>query len=188
MTISADDARAALRTIHESADQSQAFRGYRRGAPHFFVWGAIWVVCYGACGFDPNLGFIWFPATVLGMAASAVIGRRTKMTGGELREPAQFGRAMWATFLAFGLFITATYAILRPHDLNQFNAFPALVTGMAYTLAGLWMRRYRLLFVGIMLAAATMIGFFYLGPWLAYWLAAVGGGALILTGFWMRQA
>jgi len=188
MTISASEAREALRAINESADRSQAFRGYRLGAPFFFLWGAIWVICYGATGIDPHFGVIWLPAIVIGMAISAVIGRRIRLTAGMQREPGHVGRTMWATFLAFGLFVTATYAIMRPHESSQLNAFPALVTGMAYTLAGLWTRRFRFVAVGAVIAAATIIGFFYLTPWLPFWLAAIGGGGLILTGFWMRTA
>ena len=33
----------------------------------------------------------------------------------------------------------------------------------------------------------SLIGFFFLQPWLAYWLAGVGGGGLVL-GVWLRRA
>jgi hypothetical protein len=185
MTISAAEAREALREIDESADRSRTFKGYRLAAPYFFIWGAIWVVCYGASGIDPRAGLLWLPATLLGTGLSIYVTRRNRA---QQMMPASYGRMTGASFLALGLLLAATYAILPPHSVNQMNAFPALIAGLIYSLAGIWTRRSRLLVVGAVIAATTMIGFFYLGPWLAFWLAAIGGGSLILTGFWMRQA
>ena len=33
----------------------------------------------------------------------------------------------------------------------------------------------------------TMAGFVYAKPWLPFWIAAAGGGGLILGGLWMRR-
>ncbi len=52
----------------------------------------------------------------------------------------------------------------------------------------IWSNRPRLIWLGAAVAAATMGGYFFLAPWFAFWMAAVGGGGLILTGFWMRTA
>ena len=185
MTISTTEAREALRDIDASADLARAFQGYRIAAPYFFIWGVIWIVGYGATGLSPSNYVVWPPLTVVGMALSVYVGWRNRAQKG---RDARFGMRMWATFLAFALFVAGTYAILQPHIPNQFSAYPALVTGMAYALAGLWSNRLRLTVVGAAIAAAAMIGFFYLGDYLAFWLAAFGGGGLILTGFWLRSA
>jgi hypothetical protein len=186
MSISPLEAADALREIKASAARSREFKGYRLAAPYFFVWGAVWILGYGATGIAPRYGVAWLPLTIAGIAASAYIGWRNRKQD----EPGapRIGRAWGASFIAFALFITATYAILPPHDVNQMNAFPALVTAMSYALAGLWTNRVRLTWLGAAIAAATMGGFFFLTPWFAFWMAAVGGGGLILTGFWMRKA
>ena len=185
MNITPTEAADALRDIAASADRSREFKGYRLAAPYFFLWGAIWILGYGATGLSAQAGILWLPLTVGGMGASAYIGWRNRTRSA---MSAAYGRRMWGSFVAFTLFITATYAILGPHTLNQMNAFPALVTGMAYTLAGLWSGRTRLLMLGALIAAATMAGYFFLAPWFSFWMAVVGGGGLILTGFWMRRA
>jgi hypothetical protein len=186
MNISPTEAADALRDIQASADQAREFKGYRLAAPHFFLWGTIWIIGYGASGLSPVAGRLWLPLTVIGIVASAFIGWRNR--GQKAPGSAGYGRRMWLTSIAFALFITATYAILPPHTANQMNAFPALLTGMAYALAGVWSGRRRLVMLGAVVAAATMVGYFFLAPWFAFWMAAVGGGGLILTGFWMRKA
>ena len=185
MNISATEAREALREIDASAERSREFKGYRLAAPYFFTWGVIWILGYGATGLDSRYGLAWAPLTVLGILISASFGRRDRVQDG---HGARYGKRLWASAIAFALFITATYAVLPPHELNQMNAFPALVTAMGYALAGLWTHRLRLTWLGAAIAAATMGGYFFLAPWFSFWMAAVGGGGLILTGFWMRKA
>lgn len=185
MNISPTEAADALRDIAASADRSREFKGYRLAAPYFFLWGAIWIIGYGVSGISPELSHLWAPLSIAGMALSAFIGWRNR---GQSGLDAPYGRRMWLSFIAFALFITFTYAILQPRTVNQMNAFPALVTGMAYALAGVWSGRNRLLILGGFVAAATMLGYFYLAAYFALWMAAVGGGGLILTGFWMRKA
>lgn len=184
MNITPTEAADALRDIDATAQRSREFKGYRIAAPYFFLWGAIWIVGYGATGISPGYGVVWLPLTVIGMAASAFVGWRNRKQGSAGKA---YGQRMWLSFVAVAVFITATYAILAPHDMNQTNAFPALVTGMAYAIAGIWSSR-RYLWLGAAIVAATMLGFIYLAPWFSFWMAAVGGGGLILTGFWMRQA
>jgi hypothetical protein len=186
MNISPTEAADALRDIAASADRSREFKGYRMAAPYFFVWGAVWIVGYGASGISPGVApGLWPVLSVAGMAASAYIGWRNRRQDGMGKV---YGKRMWQSFIAFAFFVTATYSILPPHSLNQMSAFPALVTGMAYALAGVWSGRTRLVMLGAVVAAATMGGYFFLAPWFAFWMAAVGGGGLILTGFWMRKA
>lgn len=189
MNITPTEAADALRDIDATAQRSREFKGYRIAAPYFFLWGAIWIVGYGASGISPGAGRLWLPLSIFGMAASAYIGWRSRGQEGRTQAGAgkAYGQRMWMTFIAFAVFITATYAILPPHESNQMNAFPALVTGMAYTIAGIWASR-RYLWLGAAIIAATMLGFLYLAPWFAFWMAAIGGGGLILTGFWMRNA
>ena len=40
---------------------------------------------------------------------------------------------------------------------------------------------------GAILAIATAVGFFIAGDLFGLWMAAAGGGVLLLTGFWLRR-
>jgi hypothetical protein len=47
----------------------------------------------------------------------------------------------------------------------------------------------RLVVTGVGVMAATMVGYFALPHiYFAFWMALVGGGALILTGYWLQKA
>ena len=67
------------------------------------------------------------------------------------------------------------------------ETIPGLVAGVIYTLIGVW-RMTRYVWIGVSLFAATLVGFFWFPMWLAFWMAAAGGGALILGGLWLRRA
>jgi hypothetical protein len=64
-------------------------------------------------------------------------------------------------------------------------AFPlsASRTGSSGGLLGL----PRYLAIGAIMFLVTMIGFVYAKPYLPFWIAAAGGGGLILGGLWMRR-
>jgi hypothetical protein len=40
---------------------------------------------------------------------------------------------------------------------------------------------------GVVVVALTLVGFYFISP-IFFWFAAVGGGAMILTGLWFRTA
>jgi hypothetical protein len=94
-------------------------------------------------------------------------------------------------FLAVGAaifgFVAATYYVMAPSSGPQFGAFPALVMALAYLLVGLW-RGPRWIVVGLVVGASTVVGYGLLREYFMLWMAAVGGGSLLLTGFWMRAA
>jgi hypothetical protein len=187
MNISPTEAADALREIAASADRAREFKGYRLAAPYFFLWGSIWILGYGASGVAPSLGIFWLPLSVLGMILSGVISYRQRTRPGSRAPHGPNGRRAGLSSVAFVVFMAATYAILPPHTTNQMNAFPALMVGMTYMLGGIWMYQ-RYLWLGLAIIASTLLGYFFLAPYFAFWMAIIGGGGLILTGFWMRKA
>jgi hypothetical protein len=56
-----------------------------------------------------------------------------------------------------------------------------------YCLIGIWVRGARMLMAGMTLAALTLFGFFFLKQYFALWMAVVGGGGLVLGGFWLKS-
>ncbi len=181
MPLSPEQATHALRDIETAESRSRELRGYQEASPHFILWGVIWVIGYGATGLWPEAAkWLWPALTACGAVAGVIIGRRRG-------QNSVVGRRIGLSILAAVIFMFATFAVLQPHGLNPSNAFPALLTALGYALAGIWARpRYLWLAAGV--ATATLFGFFYLAPWFSFWMAAVGGGGLILGGLWMRKA
>ena len=82
-------------------------------------------------------------------------------------------------------FLLATFLVMRPANPMVSGAFVPLIVATVYAIFGIW-KGLRFLFAGIAVAALTLIGFFLLPQWFLIWMAAVGGGSLILVGLWLR--
>jgi hypothetical protein len=129
-----------------------------------------------------GIGWIVLPA--LGCTGSAVIGSMDR------RECApRSGRRRFlipALFLTFFGFIAASSAIMQPHDAKQIGAFVPLVVAVCYIVLGLGVGR-RIALAGLALAVLTLTGYFAFPGIFELWMAVVGGGTMILSGFWLRR-
>jgi hypothetical protein len=188
MTLSPAQAAENLKDIAQMERRSAQALGYSRFSPYLFLWGAIWAAGYlGSAALAPKIsGLLWLGLDLAGLAGSAVIGYRQHKGQPFDSEGRRIGRRLFASFFIIVLFVLATFAVMWPvYPLRQ-AAFWALVVGLFYAIMGLW-RGTRLLVTGLALMALTLGGFFLLREYFLYWMAATGGGALILAGFWFRQ-
>ncbi|HMK80117.1 MAG TPA: hypothetical protein VK438_10730 [Xanthobacteraceae bacterium] len=178
MTLSPQDATAALRDIDAAQARSATLRGYRRAAPQFLIWGVIWAAGYGLSdGFPHHANAIWAVLVPIGVAAGLFAGRGT--------EPS-FAWRYGAITLAMLAFFAATFFVMAPVTGRQVSAFIPLFVALLYVLAGIF-RGPRYVVAGLVVAAATLTGFVFIAGHFLLWMAVVGGGALILAGFWMRK-
>jgi hypothetical protein len=177
------EAADALRDIEYAQRHSASAFRYQKASPHLFLWGVIWVIGYASTYFRPKIWLVWIPLLTIGMIASFWI---------ELRASRERSRsaAAWryvGTAVALFLFITALFAILPPRSSAQGGAVIPLLMALCYALLGLWAQATRTALLGLALGALTVGGFFWLPQYFSLWMAAVGGGALILGGFWLRR-
>jgi hypothetical protein len=182
MGLSPQDALAALNDVEAADARARASQANRAGAPYLMLWGAVWVVGYVLSGLLPphNIGWMWLGVSLAGLAATLLLPRR-QSSGRAFR-----GQTIAITTMAIWAFIAATYWVMQPTQGAQYLVYPALMVGLVYTLMGS-IRRTRIMWVGMAVFALTVIGYAFLKPVLTFWLAAVGGGGLILGGVWMRQ-
>ena len=182
MSLSSHEAAASLSQVEEARRKSSQLYFYHRSSPHLIMWGIIWIIGYGGTGLFPHhSNLLWAVLVLIGTSGGVILGRCHKPDGVTTGPYAWRMAALWAIIL---FFVFATYAILHPHDGRQLAAYPALITGCAYMTIGLW-RGLRYVISGMAVVALTLIGFFYIEP-IFFWFAAVGGGAMILTGLWFR--
>jgi len=184
MSLSSREAAQSLSQAESASRRSAELYVYHRSSPHLIMWGIIWVFGYGGTGLTPeNANLIWGILTAIGLAGGIVIGRCTP------KDTVKGSFRAWrlaALFAIIIFFVSATYTVMEPHLAKQFCAFPALITGTAYAAVGLWAGT-RYVVAGIAVLALTLFGFFYLTPHLYFfWMALVGGGAMILAGLWFR--
>lgn len=179
MSIAHEDASATLRLIDAATTRSATLRGYQSAAPHLILWGGVYAAAYGAAYFRPDLSsLVWFAFVPAGVMGDVLISRRD-------RSNVNWGLFAGLFFTLFA-FISATAAIMRPHDSNQMAAFIPLIVAAAYVVLGIAFGR-RLAFIGTALGVLTLVGFFALPSIFMLWMAAVGGGALMIGGLWLRR-
>jgi hypothetical protein len=184
MGISKTEAASALTDIESTAGRSRLLKGYQIAGPILMVWGVVWAVGYTAMGLlaPERWGLIWLVLDVVGIVSTLLLARRGKGAG-----QAKSGWKIMAGVLAVMAFYAATYALFQPTSTDVALAYPGVVTGLIYAGVGIaFAPRY--LWIGAAVFAASLVGYFLFQPWLAYWMAAVGGGGLIVAGLWLRRA
>lgn len=182
MSIQPEEAANTLHDIEDAGRQSARAYRYQKASPHFFLWGGVWVVGYAATygGLRPVM--VWPVLVILGIAGSFWIGWRS----GAKSSRAYAWRYATTVLTAF-LFIEALLAILPPKSNLQVDALFPLLVALAYAMLGIWTGGTRIAWLGLALAALTLGAYFWLPQYFSLWMAAVGGGALILGGVWLRR-
>ncbi len=67
MSLSPQDAAAALHDIQAAERRSATLHGYRQGAPHLILWGVLWALGYGQTDLRPAYAqTIWAVVTPIG--------------------------------------------------------------------------------------------------------------------------
>jgi len=197
MSLSPDQATSVLRDIAAVENRSQRFFAYREASPHLMLWGVLWAVGYGATAVMPRHGTaIWIAILAIGIAAGFLIGLRAAVQrdarADAPADPTRRRAVAWLRWRFGGIwligfaFIAAAVAVMWPCSPRQVGAFIPLVVAAAYAILGLWCG-VRFVLVGAVLAVLTLGGFFLLPTQFALWMAAAGGGALVLGGSWLRQ-
>jgi len=194
MTLSPDQAAQSLQEIEKTARRSAQAHEYAHSSPQFILWGLIWMVGYTGSYLLPNYGFIhginwlWFALVVAGVVGSSILGRRRyrDLAPDAIAKAKAIGFRWGMTCLVFYVFLIATFAVMRPTSPAASGAFVPLIIAAIYAVMGIW-RGLRFLYAGIAVGALTLGGWFWLPEYFLLWMAAVGGGSLILVGLWLRK-
>jgi hypothetical protein len=129
--------------------------------------------------FPSNAGHIWLIADSVGTALSiyiVLVHQRAAHGAGRLA----------GSVLTLAAFAIAIFYILPPHSGKLVSVLIPMIVAAAYALFGIWHGR-RLFVTGFLIAACTMFGFFFLRSHFNFWMAIVGGSALILTSAWLKR-
>jgi hypothetical protein len=192
MTLSINQAADSLREIEKTGHRSASAYGYAKSSPHLILWGVIWFAGYLQTAiFVPAhlghlIGPVWLGLDVLGFAGTAVIGYHQDRGQAADSEARLRGRRFAGSFAIIVLFILSSFAVIGHVSAVQQAAFWPLVVAMFYAIMGLWSGK-RFLVTGLALTALTLVGFFWLRESFYYWMAVIGGGALVLAGLWFRK-
>lgn len=194
MDLSPGQAAESLKEIERTQRRSAEAHDYAHSSPQFILWGLLWMVGYTGSYLLPNYGFVqginwlWFGLCLIGVISSSILGRRRyrHLAPEVIAKGKAIGLRWGMTMLVFYVFLFAVFMVMRPRNPLVSGAFIPLLIAAIYSVMGIW-RGLRFLFAGIALAALTLGGWFYLYPYFLLWMAAVGGGSLVLVGLWLRK-
>ncbi len=184
MSLTPHEAADALRDIETTKRRSASARSYKSTSPFLILWGLIWIVGYGTTELAPRFtNPVWLGATVVGIIASTIIGMRVKAGGGAARK---FDWRIFTVWAASLVFLNAIFVVIGPVSGAQIGAVIPLGIAWAYVALGAWAGP-RIMIIGVVLGVLTLVGHFEWPQHFAGWMAVVGGGTLIGTGFWLRR-
>ncbi len=184
MTISKDDAAAALRDIDQAGERSLELKSYDTGGPYLLIWGLAWLVAGTVTDFIPRQGaIVWNTVNAIAVIATIWLTYRSG------KHPTT-GRDQWRIF--FAAFILALFAnvvlwLFQPISGNKIMAFVGLLNATGYALLGLW-KGPRWMIAGGVVAVALLFGFYYVPEHYSLWMGVVGGGSMIVSSVWIRRA
>ena len=182
MTLGEEDAASALAAVARARRRSFELKGYAHSGGTLIVWGLVWLVCNLATWFLGGAGGMAWPIGVaIGTIFSIANGRGMGKGGvkGDWRAFASVG-----TLFGTAVLLTLIAGIDSP---AQGNALISLFVAASYVTMGIWVGP-RFAAIGLVLAAMVCAGWFADRAHLELWLGVGGGGALIVTGIWLRRA
>ena len=149
------------------------------------IWGVIWMIGFVGGQFWPRYaGWNWLVLDSIGITASIIAGRS--------KIPVKVSSSLnWRMFFFwFFLFVFGDIwlVLLWPWNSQQLGAFVVTLVMFAYVTMGLFYWGMFFFWLGLMVTALTLAGYFCLLPWFNLWMAFVGGGALFVSGLylWLR--
>ena len=187
MSVSKDEAQSALHDVETAERRSQTLFLYGLASPYFMLWGALWIVAGAVGALSPaNAGIGWAAVDVIGLLGSAILVVRYARRSDNRDDRVRLLRYLGTTAV-LAAFVGLTLMVFAPVSSDEVLMLITLVVAAVYAVAGCWVGvRYAV--VGVALASLA-VGVFHLAPeQLPLVVPFVGGGALILGGFWFRRA
>lgn len=182
MTIDPSEAAATLSDVENVERRTREALYYGGSSTILIVWGIALMIGYALTYLAPTRAdLIWGVlngAAVAGVIAWGGVRSRTGPRNWDWRIVVAFMVMMGFGYLWEWLFV-------RP----QWRELPVLWSTlfmMGYIIAGLWLGRFFII-CGVVVTALVLAGYFCTGPWFLLWMAAVGGGSLILGGLMLRR-
>ena len=183
MNLSTQEAAAALAQVEAARVAMRRAVQAHRGHIHLWIWGTAWVAMPLLAHFGGDRMARYFGWVVLaGTVASVWAGRQQ---GQRIRQPLDRRfLGMIAALVGFGMVFPIVLFQGRQTAMSMY-AYTCLVAMQVYVIAGLWADIY-LLWVGLLVTALILAGYF-LAPGIFWpWMAVCGGGSLLATGFYVR--
>jgi hypothetical protein len=173
--IDSDQAVAALAAVHATRRRSAELRGYAGAGKHLIAWGLVWLAGNLAAQFMPShASWVWSISIVCAVAFQLASSYQET----DWRVLATVGAGLG--FFAISIILFEIGPALQ-------TAYGSLIVAAIYIVLGVWIGA-RFAWLGLVVAGIVIAGRLAFPLWLPLWLGIGGGGALILSGLWLRRA
>lgn len=191
MNVSRDEAAAALAEVGEAGDKVVRLKGYHYGAPHFVIWGLVWLAANSVTQFWPGLAnWAWGIGVGSGIVLSTITGllqSRDLKRGALSTVDQRTGKRIGITSGVMLGYIACMMMIAQPETQRASNAMISIVFPFIYMAAGVW-AGWRLFAIGFVTLVAIIVGYYAVQEYYALWMGVFAGGSLIAGGVWLRTA
>ena len=188
MNVSQEDARESLTAIKATSDHTRKVVAASYASGLLILWGLIWVVAFISVHFYPRRApYIFNTLNAVGIVGTILICRKWPARAAT-KTPAS-DKILWRIFgFWFLLFAFASLwlLLLSPAKGIQVSAFLCTVAMFGYVVLGLWLGSYFMVWLGLMVTALTLLGYYVLPGYFYLWMSPMGGGALLGTGIYIR--
>lgn len=175
MTDSRRDAERALEMVAQSRRRADEYRNYAEAGPSLIMWGLTWIAGNLTAQFAPAAANLVWLIAIAGSILFTIVRSQRRADGRII--------ATIATAFGFAAFLMAMIG----GDTRIQNALVVLLVAAIYIVFGIW-SGVRMIGIGLAVALAAALGWFVFPDWLFLWLGLGGGGALLVSGLWLRRA
>jgi hypothetical protein len=180
----------SLAAIENSTKQMKRSISSRYTAPLLILWGIIWILAFLGCHFwSVKSGQIWLVLDVIGFACTSLIIFFQLKTAGPIKYKSP-NKIAWRVFRFWGLifgYVWLWLSIFAPYSGLQMNAFICTAIMFGFILIGMWSQEYYLVWLALLVTAATAAGVFLLPhKWYCLWMTATAGAPMFLTGIYLK--
>jgi len=193
-----EEARAALAEVDRVLTQTRLAIAQGPSAPLLILWGVIWMIADLTTQFyPPAMQWLWLLLDLVGIFGSWWLATRHRV---QVKRPSGWGwriGAFWGIlFFYSSLWLWLLVPGHWPQTAQQWNdfwpmykrisAYGHTIPMFAYVVGGLWLGRF-FVWLGLLVTALVLIGFCYVPDYFFLWLAATGGGSLVISGVFIRK-
>ncbi|MCW3846338.1 hypothetical protein OF829_03735 [Sphingomonas sp. LB-2] len=175
--IGEEDAASALDAVDRTRSRAVEFRAYAHAGDIVIGWGLVWLIANLASYASPGGTLAWPVGILLATLWSIWRGRR-------------HGKGDWrgaATGVTIVALVVLVLQIAGVDGAARSNALISIFVAAMYVFQGIWWGR-RFAWIGLVIAACVIGGWFFDRAHLELWLGVGGGGALIVSGLWLKRA
>lgn len=179
-------ASASLQAVETMQQRTHTAVGGRQISLFYFIWGIVWLAGFLFSQYGPARWLIWTWGGLLmaGGILSTVVGLRL----GQRVRYEQTGPRLAGFFAALFGFGAVWLWLAQPQTWQETAVWIVSLLLFGAVVAGVWLQSRALIGAGVIGTAVLLAIYVWLWPYLGLLLGLLGGGSLLLAGWWQRRS